>query len=69
MIQVGSLVRFLRDTDRVDPAYWDLVGFVVDLQVDVTWLWGREARCDVLVESHIIECCYDEIEEETDEVG
>jgi hypothetical protein len=71
MIQVGSLVRFLKDTDKVDPAYWNLVGVVVDLQVDTTWLWGREDRCDVLVESHIIKCCYEgyEIEEVTDEAG
>ena len=71
MIRTGSLVRFLKDTDRVDPAYWGLIGFVVDINDHASWLYGRETYHDVLVDDHVIRNCCEgvEIEEVTDEAG
>lgn len=69
MIRVGSLVRFLKDTDQVDPAYWDVIGLVVCENTGPSWLYGNEARYDVLVIDHVIGNCVEgqEIMEVTNE--
>ena len=71
MIQVGSLVRFLKSTDQVDPAYWDVIGLVTCRYDGPSWFYGDESRYDVLVIDHIITNCVEgqEIEELDDETG